>query len=169
LDNGQYLLINKFDTLINFSNITELDVIKILVFSISHLQEIKHNIIIERYIRSIFSYLEETYKVSFSNTSLCLIAPKIIRMAFNPSLSLAFIADFISSTMRCFNSGISFCLSAFLHTFNKSVGAIKQREVDERIELVDEQVLAVIRKMVKQRKDSISQFKDAGRTDLIHL
>ncbi len=51
-------------------NITELDVIKILVFSISHLQEIKHNIIIERYIRSIFSYLEETYKVSFSNTEL---------------------------------------------------------------------------------------------------
>jgi hypothetical protein len=36
------------------------------VFSISHLQEIKHNIIIERYIRSIFSYLEETYKVSYN-------------------------------------------------------------------------------------------------------
>jgi hypothetical protein len=35
-------------------------------------------------------------------------------MAFNPSLSLTFIADFISSTMRCFNSGISFCLSADL-------------------------------------------------------
>ncbi|VVH65235.1 Transamidase GatB domain protein [uncultured Gammaproteobacteria bacterium] len=49
------------------------------------------------------------------------------------------------------------------------LGAIKQREVDERIELVDEQVLAVIRKMVKQRKDSISQFKDAGRTDLIEI
>jgi uncharacterized protein YqeY len=43
------------------------------------------------------------------------------------------------------------------------LGAIKQREVDERIELVDEQVLAVIQKMVKQRKDSISQFKAAGR------
>jgi uncharacterized protein YqeY len=49
------------------------------------------------------------------------------------------------------------------------LGAIKQREVDERIELVDEQVLAVIQKMVKQRKDSISQFKDAGRTDLIEI
>jgi uncharacterized protein YqeY len=36
------------------------------------------------------------------------------------------------------------------------LGAIKQREVDERIELVDEQVLAVIQKMVKQRKDSLS-------------
>ncbi len=49
------------------------------------------------------------------------------------------------------------------------LGAIKQREVDERIDLVDEQVLAVIQKMVKQRKDSISQFKEAGRTDLIEI
>jgi len=49
------------------------------------------------------------------------------------------------------------------------VGAIKQREVDERIELDDAQVLAVIQKMVKQRKDSISQFKDAGRTDLVEI
>ncbi len=49
------------------------------------------------------------------------------------------------------------------------LGAIKQREVDDRIELVDEQVLAVIQKMVKQRKDSISQFKEAGRTDLIEI
>jgi len=49
------------------------------------------------------------------------------------------------------------------------VGAIKQREVDERIELDDTQVLAVIQKMVKQRKDSISQFKDAGRNDLVEI
>ncbi|MDG2395010.1 GatB/YqeY domain-containing protein [Candidatus Thioglobus sp.] len=49
------------------------------------------------------------------------------------------------------------------------IGAIKQREVDERIELDDIQVLAVIQKMVKQRKDSISQFKDAGRTDLVDV
>ena len=49
------------------------------------------------------------------------------------------------------------------------LGAIKQREVDERIELDDTQVLAVIQKMVKQRKDSISQFKDAGRTDLVDV
>lgn len=47
------------------------------------------------------------------------------------------------------------------------IGAIKQREVDDRIELNDSQVLAVIQKMVKQRKDSISQFKEAGRTDLV--
>ena len=49
------------------------------------------------------------------------------------------------------------------------IGAIKQREVDERIELNDAQVLAVIQKMVKQRKDSISQFKDAGRIDLVDV
>ncbi len=45
--------------------------------------------------------------------------------------------------------------------------AIKQREVDERIELDDEQVLVVLDKMCKQRRESISQFEKAGRDDLI--
>ena len=49
------------------------------------------------------------------------------------------------------------------------LGAIKQKEVADRIELDDAQVLAVIQKMVKQRKDSISQFSDAGRTDLVEV
>jgi len=49
------------------------------------------------------------------------------------------------------------------------IGAIKQKEIDDRIELNDSQVLAVIQKMVKQRKDSISQFADAGRTDLVEV
>ena len=49
------------------------------------------------------------------------------------------------------------------------LGAIKQKEIDERINLDDTQVLAVIQKMVKQRKDSISQFSDAGRTDLVEV
>ena len=44
--------------------------------------------------------------------------------------------------------------------------AIKQREVDERIELSDEQVLEVLTKMVKQRKESISQYEAAARQDL---
>lgn len=44
--------------------------------------------------------------------------------------------------------------------------AIKQREVDERIELDDTAVLAVLEKMVKQRKDSVSQYDAAGRDDL---
>ncbi|WP_083502944.1 GatB/YqeY domain-containing protein [Bathymodiolus septemdierum thioautotrophic gill symbiont] len=49
------------------------------------------------------------------------------------------------------------------------LGAIKQKEVDERIEVSDDQVLAVVQKMVKQRKDSISQFKEAGRIDLVEV
>lgn len=44
--------------------------------------------------------------------------------------------------------------------------AIKQREVDERIELNDAQVVAVIEKMLKQRRDSISQYEAANRHDL---
>ncbi len=44
--------------------------------------------------------------------------------------------------------------------------AIKQREVDERVELDEAQVLAVVDKQVKQRKDSLEQFKTAGRDDL---
>ena len=44
--------------------------------------------------------------------------------------------------------------------------AIKQREVDERIEITDAVVLAVLEKMVKQRKDSLSQFEAANREDL---
>ena len=46
------------------------------------------------------------------------------------------------------------------------LAAIKQREVDERIELDDTQVLAVLDKMVKQRRDSVEQFEKAGRTEL---
>ena len=49
------------------------------------------------------------------------------------------------------------------------LGAIKQKEIDERIDLDDTQVMTVIQKMVKQRKDSISQFSDAGRTDLVEV
>ena len=44
--------------------------------------------------------------------------------------------------------------------------AIKQREVDERIQLDDAQVLSFLEKMLKQRRDSVSQFQAAGRTDL---
>ncbi len=46
------------------------------------------------------------------------------------------------------------------------LAAIKQKEVDERIEMTDPLVLAVLEKMVKQRKDSISQFEAASRNDL---
>jgi uncharacterized protein YqeY len=53
-----------------------------------------------------------------------------------------------------------------LGTIRLLLAAIKQREVDERIELDDTAVLAVVEKLIKQRKDSISQFQAAGRNDL---
>ncbi len=56
-----------------------------------------------------------------------------------------------------------------LATIRLLQAAIKQKEVDERIELSDEQVLAVIDKMVKQRKDSITQFEAGGRQDLADI
>ena len=46
------------------------------------------------------------------------------------------------------------------------LAAIKQREVDERIELDDTQVLSVLEKMLKQRKDSVTQYEAAAREDL---
>ena len=53
-----------------------------------------------------------------------------------------------------------------LGTIRLILAAVKQREVDERIELDDTQVLVVLDKMVKQRKDSIEQFEKAERADL---
>jgi uncharacterized protein YqeY len=53
-----------------------------------------------------------------------------------------------------------------LGTVRMILAGIKQREVDERISLDDAQVLAVIDKMVKQRKESIAQFEAGGRADL---
>ena len=49
------------------------------------------------------------------------------------------------------------------------LSAIKQREVDERIELTDTDVIAVIEKMLKQRRDSIAAFESANRTDLADI
>ena len=57
--------------------------------------------------------------------------------------------------------------SARLSTIRLLLAAIKQREIDERIELVDADVLAVIDKMIKQRRDSIAQFSAGGRADLV--
>ncbi len=55
---------------------------------------------------------------------------------------------------------------ARLGTIRLLMAEIKQREVDTRIELNDEDILAVVTKMVKQRRDSISQFEAAGRQEL---
>jgi uncharacterized protein len=54
-----------------------------------------------------------------------------------------------------------------LGTIRLALAAIKQREVDERITLDDGQVLAVLEKMIKQRKESIAQFESGGRADLV--
>ena len=54
-----------------------------------------------------------------------------------------------------------------LSTIRLLLAAIKQREVDERKELTDADILAVLDKMVKQRRDSISQFEAGKRMDLV--
>lgn len=54
-----------------------------------------------------------------------------------------------------------------LTTLRMITAAIKQKEVDERIELDDSQVLAIIDKLVRQHRDSIEQYEQAGRTDLV--
>ena len=54
-----------------------------------------------------------------------------------------------------------------LATLRLISSAIKQREVDDRTELDDDGLLAVLEKMVKQRKESITQYKDANREDLL--
>ena len=54
-----------------------------------------------------------------------------------------------------------------LATVRLLLAAIKQREVDERITLDDGQVLAVIEKMIKQRREAIAQFESGGRSDLV--
>ncbi len=59
--------------------------------------------------------------------------------------------------------------TARLATIRLLTAAIKQKEVDERIEVSDEQVLAIIEKMIKQRKDSIAQFEAGGRQDLADI
>ena len=54
-----------------------------------------------------------------------------------------------------------------LGTIRLLLAAIKQKEVDERIELTDTQVITIVEKMIKQRKDSINQFTTAKRQDLV--
>ena len=56
-----------------------------------------------------------------------------------------------------------------LGTLRLLTAAIKQIEVDERIELDDDKIVAVIEKMLKQRKDSIEQFEKAGRNELAEI
>ncbi len=59
--------------------------------------------------------------------------------------------------------------TARLSTIRLLLAAVKQREVDERIELTDADVVAIIEKMIKQRKDSIAQFEAGHRADLADI
>ena len=56
--------------------------------------------------------------------------------------------------------------AARLSPIRMLIAAVKQREIDERTELDDAQVAAVVERLIKQRRDSIAQFTQAGRTDL---
>jgi uncharacterized protein YqeY len=56
--------------------------------------------------------------------------------------------------------------SARLSTVRLLLAAMKQKEVDERVELTDADVLAILEKMIKQRRESIAQFEKASRQDL---
>jgi uncharacterized protein YqeY len=56
--------------------------------------------------------------------------------------------------------------SARLSTVRLLLAAMKQKEVDERVELTDADVLAILEKMIKQRRESIAQFEKAARQDL---
>ena len=59
--------------------------------------------------------------------------------------------------------------SGRLNTIRLMIADVKRKEVDEQIELNDTQVLAIIEKMIKQRKDSITQFEAGGRADLADI
>ena len=54
-----------------------------------------------------------------------------------------------------------------LSTIRMLLAAMKQKEVDERVTLDDAMVIAIVDKLIKQRKDSIAAFQQAGRTDLV--
>lgn len=78
-----------------------------------------------------------------------------------PGMSLKLrITDDMKAAMRAKET-------ARLGTIRLLLAAIKQKEVDERVELDDAAVSSIVEKLIKQRKDSISQFQAAGRNDLV--
>jgi uncharacterized protein YqeY len=72
------------------------------------------------------------------------------------------ISDDMKAAMRAKEAGK-------LATIRLLLADIKRKEVDEQIELTDAQVVAVVEKMIKQRKDSITQFEAGGRPDLADI
>jgi uncharacterized protein YqeY len=81
-------------------------------------------------------------------------------MSSNPSPLLARIQEDVKAAMRAKDA-------PRLTTIRMLTAAVKQREIDERISLTDSDVLALVDKLIKQRKDSISQFRAANRMDLV--
>lgn len=75
------------------------------------------------------------------------------------------------SIKECLNQDVKEAMRAkdkqLLTTLRLITAAIKQIEVDERIDVSEERLLAILDKMVKQRKDSIAQFEKAARNDLV--
>ncbi|SFU39631.1 GatB/YqeY domain-containing protein [Pseudoduganella namucuonensis] len=72
------------------------------------------------------------------------------------------ISDDMKNAMRAKEAGK-------LGTIRLLLAEIKRKEVDERIEVDDTQVVAIVEKMIKQRKDSITQFEAGGRADLADI
>jgi uncharacterized protein len=72
------------------------------------------------------------------------------------------ITEDMKSAMRAKDTGR-------LGTIRLLLAAMKQKEVDERVELDDAAVIAIVEKLIKQRKDSISQFQAASRDDLVAI
>jgi len=87
----------------------------------------------------------------------------------NPWAVLSFLENYMSLKARIIEDmklAMKAKEPARLGAIRLMLAAIKQREVDERIELDDAAVIAIIEKMLKQRKDSITQFEAAKRQDL---
>jgi uncharacterized protein YqeY len=80
------------------------------------------------------------------------------------------LAEFVSELKEQIQSAVKDAMRARakerLGTLRLITAALKQREVDERVELDDPAVLGVLEKMVKQRRDSIAQYEKAGRQEL---
>jgi len=79
-----------------------------------------------------------------------------------PSALKAQIGEDMKAAMRAKDS-------ARLSTIRLLLAAMKQREVDERVELTDADVLAIVEKMIKQRRESIAQYEKGGRADLVEV
>src|SRR5262245_54796427 len=105
---------------------------------------------------------------SSATTSVC--AARCFRRSCTNTIQAAFSAATHISLKQQISEDMKTAMrakdAARLSAIRLILAAIKQREVDERIELGDPEVLSVLEKMIKQRRESIVQFEKAARTDL---